>query len=122
MMMRKRGRPRKHEWIELKDLDNNYSPEAQYLKWAGVNMRAREISEDFQLSISSLYRHRTAHTVPPPTPPRTLEEEKSKLRKLWERYNALKGTLTPENQKAWLIRLQMQLDLVKELQKENFIS
>jgi len=37
MMVRKRGRPRKHEWIEFKDLDNNYSPEAQYLKWAGVN-------------------------------------------------------------------------------------
>jgi len=37
MMVRKRGRPQKHEWIEFKDLDNNYSPEAQYLKWAGVN-------------------------------------------------------------------------------------
>jgi hypothetical protein len=40
MMMRKRGRPQKHEWIEFKDLDNNYSPEAQYLKWASVNNSA----------------------------------------------------------------------------------
>ena len=40
MMMRKRGRPQKHEWIEFKDLDNNYSPEAQYLKWVSVNNSA----------------------------------------------------------------------------------
>jgi hypothetical protein len=40
MTDRKRGRPQKHEWIEFKDLDNNYSPEAQYLKWASVNNSA----------------------------------------------------------------------------------
>ena len=40
MMVRKRGRPQKHEWIEFKGLDNNYSPEAQYLKWASVNNSA----------------------------------------------------------------------------------
>src|SRR4030065_157380 len=40
MMMRTWGRPQKHEWIEFKDLDNNYSPEAQYLKWASVNNSA----------------------------------------------------------------------------------
>ena len=40
MTDRKRGRPQKHEWIEFKDLDNNYSPEAQHLKWASVNNSA----------------------------------------------------------------------------------
>jgi predicted RNA-binding Zn-ribbon protein involved in translation (DUF1610 family) len=40
MTNRKRGRPQKHKWIELKDLDNDYSPEAQYLKWASVNNSA----------------------------------------------------------------------------------
>jgi hypothetical protein len=40
MVVRKRGRPRKHDWIEFKDLENNYSPHAQYLKWAAVNNRA----------------------------------------------------------------------------------
>ncbi len=40
MMDRKRGRPPKHEWIDFKGLDNNYSSEAQYLKWASVNNSA----------------------------------------------------------------------------------
>jgi hypothetical protein len=40
MTDRKRGRPQKHEWIESMDLDNDYSPEAQYLKWASVNNSA----------------------------------------------------------------------------------
>ncbi len=35
-----RGRPQKHVWVEFKDLDNNYSSEAQYLKWASVNNSA----------------------------------------------------------------------------------
>jgi len=40
MTMRKRGRPQKYEWFEVANLDGNYSPEAQYLKWASVNNSA----------------------------------------------------------------------------------
>ena len=40
MKDRERGRPQKYEWIGFKDLDSNYSPEAQYLKWASVNNSA----------------------------------------------------------------------------------
>jgi len=33
----KRGRSRKHHWIEFRTIENDSSPEAQYLKWASVN-------------------------------------------------------------------------------------
>jgi len=35
-----RGRPRKHEWFLFKDLENEFSPDAQYLKWASANNSA----------------------------------------------------------------------------------
>lgn len=37
MSQRRRGRPRKFEWIEFEDLSHNHSFEAQYLKFASVN-------------------------------------------------------------------------------------
>lgn len=37
MVVRKRGRSRKHVWIEFKSLEVDTSPEAQYLRWASVN-------------------------------------------------------------------------------------
>jgi hypothetical protein len=33
----KRGRSRKHSWIEFQNLENDASPDAQYLRWASVN-------------------------------------------------------------------------------------
>lgn len=33
----KRGRPRRFHWIEFKDIGEDYSPEAQFLKFASVN-------------------------------------------------------------------------------------
>jgi len=33
----KRGRSRKHSWIEFQNIENDNSPEAQYLRWASVN-------------------------------------------------------------------------------------
>jgi len=33
----KRGRPRKFQWIEFKDIGENHSPEAQFLRFASVN-------------------------------------------------------------------------------------
>jgi len=33
----RRGRPRKFDWAEFRELDGNYSPEAQFLKSASVN-------------------------------------------------------------------------------------
>ena len=38
--MTRRGRPRKYKWFELKDLRNEYSSDAQYLKWASSNNTA----------------------------------------------------------------------------------
>jgi hypothetical protein len=35
-----RGRRRKHKWIEFESIDDDSSPEAQYLRWASVNNRA----------------------------------------------------------------------------------
>ena len=35
--MKRRGRPRKYRWFGYKDLERNFSSEAQYLKWAGAN-------------------------------------------------------------------------------------
>jgi ribosomal protein S27AE len=35
--VRKRGRSRKHVWIEFKNIEADTSPEARYLKWASVN-------------------------------------------------------------------------------------
>lgn len=35
--MTRRGRPRKHKWFSFKDLENQFSPDAQYLKWASTN-------------------------------------------------------------------------------------
>ena len=35
-----RGRTRKHHWIEFKDMDNDSSPEAVFLRWASVNNAA----------------------------------------------------------------------------------
>lgn len=37
MGVRKRGRSRKHVWIEFKNIEADTSPEARYLKWASVN-------------------------------------------------------------------------------------
>ena len=37
MTMHKRGRTRKHSWIEFKNIENDSSTEAQYLYWASVN-------------------------------------------------------------------------------------
>jgi len=34
---RKRGRSRKHTWIEFKNIEDDTSTEAQYLRWASVN-------------------------------------------------------------------------------------
>jgi len=33
----KRGRSRKHSWIEFQNLENDASSDAQYLRWASVN-------------------------------------------------------------------------------------
>lgn len=33
----KRGRTRKHSWIEFQNIENDSSPEAQYLRWASIN-------------------------------------------------------------------------------------
>lgn len=38
--MTQRGRPRKHRWVSFKSLENEFSPEAQYLKWASANNTA----------------------------------------------------------------------------------
>jgi ribosomal protein S27AE len=35
--MHKRGRSRKHAWIEFKNIENDVSPEARYLRWTSVN-------------------------------------------------------------------------------------
>lgn len=35
--MRKRGRSRKHNWIEFKNVENDSSDEAVYLRWVSVN-------------------------------------------------------------------------------------
>jgi predicted nucleic acid-binding Zn-ribbon protein len=37
MSSRQRGRPRQFKWVEFKELDDNYSSEAQFLKLASVN-------------------------------------------------------------------------------------
>lgn len=37
MTVRKRGRSRKHTWIEFKNIEDDTSTEAQYLRWASVN-------------------------------------------------------------------------------------
>ncbi len=38
--MTRRGRPRKHKWLELQDLKDAFSADAQYLKWASANNMA----------------------------------------------------------------------------------
>lgn len=35
--MRKRGRSRKHRWVEFQNIEDDCSPEALYLRWASVN-------------------------------------------------------------------------------------
>jgi transposase-like protein len=35
--MTRRGRPRKYTWFSSTALENSFSPEAQYLKWASAN-------------------------------------------------------------------------------------
>lgn len=35
--MTQRGRPRKHKWFSLQQLEDEFTPEAQYLKWASAN-------------------------------------------------------------------------------------
>lgn len=35
--MKTRGRPRKYRWYSIRDLETNYSPNAQYIKWASAN-------------------------------------------------------------------------------------
>lgn len=37
MIEHKRGRSRKHRWIEFQNIDDDNSPEAIYLRWASVN-------------------------------------------------------------------------------------
>ena len=37
MTVHKRGRSRKHSWIEFRNIENDNSPEAHYLRWASVN-------------------------------------------------------------------------------------
>jgi len=37
MTVRKRGRSRKHSWIEFKNIMDDSSPESLYLRWASVN-------------------------------------------------------------------------------------
>jgi ribosomal protein S27AE len=37
MSRTRRGRPRKFQWIESKDISENHSPEAQFLKFVSVN-------------------------------------------------------------------------------------
>jgi len=37
MVVRKRGRSRKHSWIEFENIDDDNSPDAIYLRWASVN-------------------------------------------------------------------------------------
>ncbi|MGD0978547.1 MAG: hypothetical protein ABR962_05330 [Candidatus Bathyarchaeia archaeon] len=37
MTVHKRGRSRKHSWIEFQNIEYDNSPEAQYLRWASVN-------------------------------------------------------------------------------------
>ena len=37
MGLQRRGRPRRFEWIEFKELSENYSSEAQFLKLASIN-------------------------------------------------------------------------------------
>lgn len=38
--MIRRGRPRKHKWLSFKELENCFSFDAQYLKWASANNTA----------------------------------------------------------------------------------
>lgn len=40
MATNKRGRRRKHDWIEFPDIEHDPSPEALFLKWASVNNSA----------------------------------------------------------------------------------
>jgi len=37
LAIRKRGRTKKHDWIEFKNIENDSSSEAQYLRWVSVN-------------------------------------------------------------------------------------
>jgi ribosomal protein S27AE len=37
MSVNKRGRRRKHDWIEFKDLESDTSVEARYLRWVSIN-------------------------------------------------------------------------------------
>ena len=60
MSQRRRGRPRKFEWIEFEDLNHNHSLEAQYLKFASVNnpLLARLASYGCPLCESTNFRLR----------------------------------------------------------------
>lgn len=40
MKMTTRGRPRKHRWYSIRELETDQSPDAQYVKWASANNTA----------------------------------------------------------------------------------
>ena len=86
--MTQRGRPRKHRWVSFKSLENEFSPEAQYLKWASANNNALQTiaatgcpnchSENFELRHDNKYkiirfhciecRHETSYRIKTPKP------------------------------------------------------
>lgn len=86
--MTQRGRPRKHRWFAFKDLENGFSPEAQYLKWASANNTALqtvaatgcpkchgynfELRHDKKFEIIRLHcfecRHETSYRINVPKP------------------------------------------------------
>jgi hypothetical protein len=86
--MTQRGRPRKYKWFTLRDLEDEFSPEAQYLKWASSNNTALqavastgcprchsshiELRRDENFKIIRLHckecRHETSYRVKTPQP------------------------------------------------------
>ncbi len=86
--MKQRGRPREHRWFSFKDLGDQFSPEAQYLKWASANNAALQAvaatgcpachGENFELRHDKKYkvirfhciqcRHETSYRIKMPRP------------------------------------------------------
>jgi len=86
--MTQRGRPRKHRWLSFKDLEEEFSLDAQYLKWSSANNYALQTvaatgcpkchNKDFELRHDRKFkiirfhcfecRHETSYRIKTPKP------------------------------------------------------
>ncbi len=86
--MTRRGRPRKHKWLYFKDLETDFSSDAEYLKWASANNVALQTvaatgcprchTDNFELRHDEKYRiirfhcmecrHETSYRINVPKP------------------------------------------------------